>query len=173
MSVFAQTDRLVLRELIATDAEFIHELFTGEEFLRNIGDRGIRSPADARDYIERGPRASYRERGYGFYVIELKSTGIAAGICGLILRDGLDHADVGFALLPPHCGSGYATEAAVAVLAEADRRGIDPVLAIAQPENGASLRVLEKIGMHRAGSVRLPGETIDLALYSTRPDGGA
>jgi RimJ/RimL family protein N-acetyltransferase len=168
-AVFAETERTTLREMVLDDAPFIHELFTGAEFLRNIGDRGIHSVDDARSYIERVPLTSYRERGYGFYIVEIKDTGASAGICGLIRRDALEHVDVGFAFLPAHCGRGYATEAARAVVAEAAARGIDPILAIAQQENAASIRVLEKIGMHRRGTVRLPGETIDLAFFSTRP----
>jgi RimJ/RimL family protein N-acetyltransferase len=158
------------------DATFIVDLFTQPSFVENIGDRGVHSVEGAARYIRNGPLASYAARGFGFYVVEERSGAGSgapgertAGICGLIQRDGLETVDIGFAFLPQFWGRGYATEAASAVLAMAPGHGLDVVLAVAKPENLASLRVLEKIGMARTGSVRLPGETIDLALYSNRP----
>ena len=44
--------------------------------------------------------------------------------------------------------------------------GLRRVLAITDPENAASIRVLERIGMQREGTVRMPGETLDLLLFA-------
>lgn len=66
--VFA-TERLVLRELEDSDAPFIHQLYTGSDFRRTIGDRGITSLADARDYLSRVLQNSYRAHGYGLWLI--------------------------------------------------------------------------------------------------------
>jgi RimJ/RimL family protein N-acetyltransferase len=88
-------------------------------------------------------------------------------MCGLIRRDTLPGPDVGFAFLPEARGKGFAVESAAAVLARArDVLGIRRVLAITDPDNAASIRVLERIGMLREGSVRMPGEELDLALYA-------
>ena len=51
------TARLVLREMNADDAAFILQLLTEPGWLRFIGDRGIRTPEAARDYISQGPGA--------------------------------------------------------------------------------------------------------------------
>lgn len=166
-----ETRRLRLRKMTLDDGEFIVGLFTQSSFLQNIGDRGVNTVADAHRYICEGPMTSYRERGFGFYVVELKDEGDAVGICGLIKRPGLDHVDVGFALLPEFWGNGYATEAAAAALEHGCQRGLDPILAIAQPENRGSVRVLEKIGMRRSGSVRLPGQDTDLEVFTNAPGG--
>jgi len=77
--------------------------------------------------------------------------------------------DVGFAFLPEAWGRGYARESAAAVLDHArDVLGLRRVLAITDPENAASIRVLERVGMRREGTVRMPGESIDLLLFGRK-----
>ena len=58
-SVLIRTSRLDLRELDFNDAEFILELLNEAGFFRFIGDKGVRTLADARDYIRHGPMDSY------------------------------------------------------------------------------------------------------------------
>ena len=60
-----KTERLELRELSSADDAFILELLNEPGFLRHIGDKGVRSLSDARDYIVKGPIASYRRFGFG------------------------------------------------------------------------------------------------------------
>ena len=56
--------------------------------------------------------------------------------------------EIGFALRPDHWGRGLATEAARFALAQArSRLGLRTLIGIATPENRASRRVLEKIGL--------------------------
>jgi len=50
-----ETDRLILRRLSTDDAEFILQLLNEPSFLRFIGDKGVRTLRDARDYISNGP----------------------------------------------------------------------------------------------------------------------
>ena len=116
-----ETPRLALRWLEAADAHFMLELVNDPDWLRYIGDRGIRSIEAARDYIADGPRAMYARLGFGLYLVELKGTDTALGICGLIKRDWLEDVDLGFAFLARFRGNGYACEAASATL---DLRGI-------------------------------------------------
>jgi len=54
-----ETDRLILRWLKVADAEFILRLLNEPSFLRFIGDKGVRTIDDARDYLLHGPIASY------------------------------------------------------------------------------------------------------------------
>ena len=83
-----QTPRLALRELDFGDGDFILELLNEAGFLRHIGDKGVRSVADARDYILKGPMDSYSKNGFGLYATCL-SDGTPIGICGLVRREGL------------------------------------------------------------------------------------
>jgi RimJ/RimL family protein N-acetyltransferase len=86
-------------------------------------------------------------------------------MCGLVKRDGLDHVDIGFAFLPAWRGRGFAEEAARAVLGQARELGVGKVVAIVSPGNAPSIRLLEKIGMRAAGSVRLPRDGEEILLY--------
>jgi ribosomal-protein-alanine N-acetyltransferase len=109
-----RTSRLDLRELDFSDAEFILELLNEAGFIRFIGDKGVRTLADARDYILQGPMDSYARNGFGLYAACLRD-GTPIGICGLVKREGLNDPDVGFAFLSRYWSSGYAVESAAAV----------------------------------------------------------
>src|SRR3984885_15762266 len=104
-----ETARLSLRELDFGDAEFILELLNEPGFIRNIGDKGVRTLADARDYILQGPMDSYARNGFGLYAACLRD-GTPIGICGLVKREGLNAPDVGFAFLPRFWFLGCAVE---------------------------------------------------------------
>lgn len=162
-----ETGRLLLQRLTLDDAPFILRLVNEPSWLRFIGDRGVHSLEDARRYLADGPIRSYQSNGFGLYRIEAREGGASLGICGLLRREALDGVDIGFALLPEHCGSGIATEAARAVLGEARALGLPRLLAITVPENAASIRVLRKLGMEFERTVRLPpGSGEPLQLFS-------
>ena len=145
--IVRETPRLRLRELTDDDAGFILELVNEPAWLRFIGDRNVHSLEDARGYIERGPVASYAKHGFGLWVVELRAKGEPVGMCGLIRRDSLPHADLGFAFLARHQGNGYAREAAaIAVTLAHERFGLARLLAITDPDNAASRAVLEHVG---------------------------
>jgi [ribosomal protein S5]-alanine N-acetyltransferase len=93
------------------------------------------------------------------------------GMCGLVRREGLPDADIGYALLPQHERQGYAREAAQATLAFAfDTAKLARVLAITDPANAASSRLLESIGLRFEKTVQLPKIEGPSALYAiTRP----
>lgn len=136
---------LALRETNIADANFIHALYTGNDFRQAIGDRGITTVKDAQDYIENSLRASYRQHGFGLWVIEYEATAI--GICGLVKRDYLPYPDLGFALLPDFYGRGLARAAAEQTLDMArDTFQLSNVLAITSPENRRSQKLLVALG---------------------------
>ncbi|HEH9427221.1 TPA: GNAT family N-acetyltransferase [Aeromonas sobria] len=158
------SSRLILRELIVTDAPFILELLNDGDFYRYIGDRGIRTLAQAQEYIQQGPAVSYARYGHGLYLVERKEDGASLGICGLIKRDTLDQVDIGYAFLPQYRGQGYAIEAAQAALADGKSRlGIGQVVAIVTPGNERSIGLLAKLGLVRSRLVKL-GEDSDECL---------
>jgi RimJ/RimL family protein N-acetyltransferase len=164
MSVI-RTGRLVLRELDLNDAEFILELLNEAAFLRFIGDKGVRTLADARGYILNGPMDSYGRHGFGLYATCLLD-GTPIGICGLVKREGLADADVGFAFLSRHWSKGYAIEAASAVLTHARRvLHMQRIVAITSPENLGSIAVLEKIGLKFERMIRLAKDNDELKLF--------
>ncbi len=165
-----ETPRLVLREFTQGDAAFVLGLLNEPSWLRFIGDRGVRDLDAARRYLDDGPRASYVRNGFGLWCVVPKGSEAPVGMCGLIRRESLPDVDVGFAFLPAAWGRGFARESAAAVLAHArDALGLGRVLAITDPENTASIRVLERVGMRQEGTIRMPGESIDLLLFAWDP----
>lgn len=141
------TARLVLRRLHESDAEFIYELVNDPDWLRNIGDKGVRNLDDARGYLRKGPLDMYARLGFGLWCVETKDTGARIGMCGLIKRDSLEDVDIGFAFLPAYRAQGYAREAAQATLAHArDALGLRRLVAIVSPHNADSAKLLGKIG---------------------------
>ena len=167
LNVF-RTERLTLRRLDSDDADFIFALTNDPDWLRWIGDRGIRTREDAVAYIENGPMAMYAEHGFGLYAAVL-SDGTPIGMCGLLRRAWLEDVDIGFAYLPHFRGAGYAREAAAGTLDYArSTLGLERVLAIVSPGNTASIRLLEKLGMAFEREARAPGETSDVLVYAVR-----
>jgi len=142
-----ETQRLIIRELNVDDAQFILTLLNEPSFLRYIGDKKVRNLDDARRYILDGPVASYERHGFGLFRVELKDSHIPIGMCGLLKREELPDPDIGFAFLPDFWNRGYAFEAAAAVLNYARQRlKLDRVLAIVNPDNDASIKLLQKLG---------------------------
>ena len=161
------TERLVLREAGEADAAFFLELLNDPDFVRHVADRGVRTLEDARRYIAERLAGSYRRNGFGLWLVEPKGEGAAAGICGLVKREGLPDLDIGYAFLPRFRAKGYASESASAVLAYArDVLGLKRLLAVTSPDNAVSGRVLEKLGMRFEGMVRLSPDEPEVKLFA-------
>jgi len=164
-----ETDRLRLREFTAEDAPFILELVNEPDWLRFIGDRGIRDLDAARRYIADGPRAMQARLGFSLWCVEARADGMPLGMCGLIKRDNLEHVDLGFAFLARHRGRGYAREAAAAVLAHARGLGLGCLAAITDPMNVRSIRLLEALGFRAAGQRQLAAGSAAVSLFLHEP----
>ena len=162
------TARLRIRPFVRDDAAFIVAMLNDPDWIRFIGQRNIASLDDARNYLDSGPIAMYAEHGLGLCAVERRDDRAVIGMCGLIRRPGLDAVDIGYALLPAARGQGFAEEAARAVLEHGSRElGIGRIVAILDPANVRSVRVLERIGMRQEGEVVLPSSDTPLALYAT------
>ena len=162
-----KTERLTLRQFTMIDAEFIIKLVNEPSFIQNIGDRGVRTIADAEKYLTNGPISSYAKNGFGLLATTLIDTGQPIGMCGLIKRDKLEDIDIGYAFLPEFWSKGYALESAQAVMKHAKEViGLKRVVAIVDPANARSIRLLEKVGMTFEKMVKLSEDDIDLKLYS-------
>src|SRR5438093_844599 len=144
-----ETARLSLRRFVFDDAPCVVELLNQPSFIRNIGDRGVRNVHDAQRYLHDGPMAMYEKYGFGLWHASRRTDGTFVGMCGLLKRDVLPDVDVGYAFLPEHWGHGYAFEAAGATVELGARKfGLKRIIGVVSDHNAASIRVLEKIGMH-------------------------
>jgi RimJ/RimL family protein N-acetyltransferase len=167
-AIVLETDRLILRRFIVADDRFILDLLNDPAWIEFIGDKGVRTLEDARDYLRRGPIAMYERYGFGLYLTERKSGHIPIGMCGLIKRDSLADVDIGFAFLPAFRTHGYAHESAAAVLAYGQNTfGMKRIVAITSPDNARSAALLEKLGMKLEKAVKLDGHDDKVRLYAS------
>ncbi len=169
-----ETDRLTLRKFTEDDAAFILRLLNEPSFLEYVGDKGVRTLDDARQYIREGPVASYKQHGFGLYLVQHDKDGSSIGMCGLLKRDTLDDPDIGFGFIPEFWSQGFATEAARAVLDRAkSQHGLSRVVAITASHNSASIQVLKNIGLRFEKTLCLSEGSPEIFLFSTsEPDVG-
>lgn len=169
MAFGIDTQRLQLRELTLADAPLMLAVWNDPAFVRFVGDRGIRTVADAEAAMTAGALKLYKDYGYGPYGVVLKGVDTPIGICGLFRREGLDEPDIGFAILPGHCGKGYAYEASRAVLDYArDKLEIPNLTAIVSPDNEASVGLIRKLGLRFERMHRMAGDDEEVAIYAIR-----
>lgn len=166
MKIISESKRLIISQFNLGDTEFILQLLNEELFIRYIADKNVRSHADAINYLTNGPILSYQNFGFGLNLVTLKDSALPIGMCGLLKREELEHPDLGFAFLSDFQGKGYAIEAAESVLnAEMSTYSLNTVLAVTLPGNLNSNRLLEKLGFHLKGKMRLHGKQNNLYQY--------
>lgn len=168
------TSRLILRDVSTDDAGFMLKMLNDPRFIRYIGDRGVRTTSDAEQYISENMVSSYKQYGFGMYVVVRKTDPqdppVPIGICGLVKRPGLDDVDIGFAFLPEFCGYGYAIESAEGVMHHAQHDlKLNKVVAITSPDNQNSTRLLEKLEFEYVKMIGLPNADDQVKLYSWLP----
>jgi [ribosomal protein S5]-alanine N-acetyltransferase len=162
-ALILETERLILREITEDDAPFVLDLLNQPSFKKYIGDRGVRTIDEAREYTETRFINSYRTNGFGLYLVALKADSSPIGICGFVSRETLPAPDIGFALLPQYEKQGYALEAALATMEYGrDKLGFARVLAITTTDNDSSRRLLEKIGLKFESEIETGGEVLNL-----------
>jgi RimJ/RimL family protein N-acetyltransferase len=168
-----ETERLTLRHATLDDGEFVLRLLNEPSFIRFIGDRGVRTADDARRYIAERFIASYEQHGFGLWVVERRHTPGAIGISGLVKRDALPDPDIGFAFLPEFWSQGYAYESAAAVKDFAlGTLRLSRLLAITNPDNTGSIRIVEKLGLVFVRTMTLAAGSDEVRLFelpSRRP----
>jgi [ribosomal protein S5]-alanine N-acetyltransferase len=151
------TYRLLIEPLTITDTSFILELVNTEGWLRFIGDRNVRSEADAETYIQR----ILQNQNICYWVVKLKDGIEKIGVISYIKRDYLEHKDIGFAFLPQFFNKGYAYEATSGILERVLREDkLTHILATTIPENTSSIRLLEKMGLSFEKEIQVEKDTL-------------
>jgi [ribosomal protein S5]-alanine N-acetyltransferase len=144
-----ETERLTLRRFTPSDGPAVH-LYMGDPIVTRWLPQGRLDEAAAQAFADRqaGGRAT------ALAVVE-RASGALIGHTDFHTWFGPDTWEIGWAIGRPHQGRGYATEAAGALTAHAFEtlRG-HRVVATCQPENPASWRVMEKLGMRREAHFR-------------------
>lgn len=161
-----ETPRLLLREFRTQDLAALHALVADPAVMR-FSD-GIESEADAGRRLD-GYREAYVRHGFGKWAVVHKESARVIGYCGFGIEefDGQREPELGFRLAPKFWGLGLASEAALACSQHAFATlGFQRFLGFAHPENIASIRILEKLGMRHLGNRTFHGGPV--VVYVSR-----
>jgi RimJ/RimL family protein N-acetyltransferase len=164
-----ETDRLRIRPFEPErDAPPLHELWGDTEAMQFIPGGAKTTVDETRSRLE--TLRGWANDGWGFWAIEERDSCRPVGGVGLFpLNWTGPEIELAYHVVPSDWNRGYASEAATAVLAAAWDDGLDHVVAVAMPENGASRRVMEKLGMSLEGPTRY--RELDVVRYSiARPE---
>jgi [ribosomal protein S5]-alanine N-acetyltransferase len=146
MRAILETDRLLLREFVMDDVDDFFRMVSDPDMTRFTGD-GCQTLEEARKRLEEGPFQDYRKYGYGRWAAVYKPTGKVIGFAGLKHLDDVGEVDLGFRFFKDYWGKGLATEASRVILAYSfDTLQLKRIIGIADMDNKASVRVLEKVG---------------------------
>lgn len=166
--ITVQTERLLLRHFHILDVESMLPIFGDAEVMR-FGD-GVQTKEWVQHWLMTCLDHYYRQWGFGPYaVIELSSSKVI-GYCGLFFFadvNGRPEIEIGYRFARAKWGNGYATEAAQAIRQFAFKvLGVQRLIAMIDPENHASIRVAEKLGMHYEQEVMFAGYTHPDHVYA-------
>ena len=167
---FLETDRLILRPYVDSDAERVLDIHSRLDVIKWFGDPPYVPMADldeARTWIAKWatvPDGGPYDVGFA---IEVRATGVMVGAVMLVgmPNSNYDERQIGWHLHPDSVGHGYATEAAGVVLDDAFARGLDEIWCDMFPDNAASAAVAERLGLRSLGVVPDPWYEGDGRLY--------
>ena len=161
-----ETERLFIKPTSEKDAKFIFKLLNTPKWIKNIGDRNIKTVESAKNYILEKIKPQLDRLGYSNYTIIRKIDNVKIGTCGLFDREGLEGIDIGFAFLPEYEKQGYAFEATNKIKNAAfNEFEITVISGITTKDNLSSQKILEKLGLKLIGTTKLPNDKEELFLY--------
>lgn len=152
MKIFAETERLILREILPTDVDGLFELDSDPEVHRYLGNKPVTDKNKVVEVIS-FIRQQYEDNGIGRWAIIDKKTNNFVGWTGLkfvteLTNNHINYYDIGYRLNRKYWGQGIATETAITSLEYAfNNLKLDEVYASARVENEGSNKILKKIGL--------------------------
>jgi ribosomal-protein-alanine N-acetyltransferase len=147
--VVLETERLVLRRLVPDDLPALHALYR-DPVVRRFFPDGTRTLEETREELEWFLGGHPRHTELGLWATVERATGAFLGRCGLLpwTIDGALEVELAYLIDPARWGEGFATEAARAIVRHAhETLGLGRLIGLIDPENAASVRVAEKVGM--------------------------
>jgi len=140
------SERLYLKEIEFEDIDFLYKLHQDPEVMRYIGPLRERSEIESR--VNKIQEAYLQVPGLGIWLACINQSNKPVGWFNLNDLDGNPEIEIGYRLSPPYWGKGYATEMSQKLLEYGFKTlRLDKIVAVAVPQNTASIRVLEKIGL--------------------------
>jgi ribosomal-protein-alanine N-acetyltransferase len=151
------TERLLLREMTTADAALAYELNLDPEVVQYTGDGPFESVQEAFDFLQKYDH--YEKYGFARWAVMRKTDGAFLGWCGLKYDAEMAEHDIGYRFFKRYWGQGYATESAAACIALGfSQFSLQRIVGRVMTQNTASIRVLEKIGLHRCKSYDFDGQ---------------
>jgi RimJ/RimL family protein N-acetyltransferase len=147
--VVLETERLVLRRLLPSDLPALHALYRDPVVRRYFPD-GTRTLEETREELEWFLGGHPRHPELGLWATIERATGAFLGRCGLLpwTIDGALEVELAYLIAPTRWGEGFATEAARGIVRHAHGGlGLERLIGLIDPDNAASVRVAEKVGM--------------------------
>ncbi|MCO6511321.1 MAG: GNAT family N-acetyltransferase [Aridibacter famidurans] len=162
-----ETERLKIRRFEDSDVDGVHLMRSDPEVMRYIRET-LKERSESAEWM-RKISARWDTDGIGYCALVERSTGEFAGWCGLWQVPETGEIEVGYAIARSKWKMGYATEAAEAVVGHGfSSLGLDHIVALAYPENSASINVMQKLGMTYVETGTFYGKR--LVKYSVRSD---
>ncbi|HEY0430094.1 MAG TPA: GNAT family N-acetyltransferase [Pyrinomonadaceae bacterium] len=145
-----ETERLILRRLRVEDAEDLYRIYSNPETMKFMG-QGSASVEETRGHIQKHIEKYYNNYGFGLWATLLKENNSLIGRCGLLYEDieGIKDLELAYLLDSNYWGQGLATEVARSIVKIGfDGYNFNRIIALINPQNTASIRVAEKVGMN-------------------------
>lgn len=164
-----ETERLLLRMFTLEDAEPLHRIWNDPAVMKYIDSRRP-SLEDTRAAMARQVER-WREHGFGQWAVVLKDEGKVIGYAGFKYLDKTPEVELLYGIDKPYWNKGYTTEAGHACLRYVfEKTDLKRIVAVAEPENIGSWRVMEKLGMKREQIARYYNR--DLVYYAILKEQG-
>ncbi|CAN5739594.1 GNAT family N-acetyltransferase [soil metagenome] len=140
-----ETERLIMRPFVESDVDEIFAMRSDEDIMRFIREPQRRN--ESSDWIKL-VSAHWKTDKLGFCAVIEKETNKFLGWCGIWRLEETGEMEIGYAIDKAYWGKGFATEAAEKFMRYAfEQLNAEKLVAVARPENTASRRVMEKLGM--------------------------
>jgi RimJ/RimL family protein N-acetyltransferase len=145
--IILETERLIIREHVLSDAPFFFTLNSNYNVVKYTEDSSFKTIEEAEKIVQYVIN-QYKENGYGRWLVAEKETGNPIGWCGLKFHTDTKETDIGYRLLESAWGKGYATESAKACIDYGFKHfNLNRIIGDAMKENTASINVFKKLGM--------------------------
>lgn len=142
-----ETARLRFRPFIPEDLPLLIEQRSDPEVNRYLGGIRLQNPDSLSKRIQ-FYISCYETHGFGMCPMIWKETGEIIGGAGLQPLEETGEVEVGYNIIKAYWGRGIGTEAARGWLDHGfNELGLDRIVAVAHPDNRASIHIMEKMGM--------------------------
>lgn len=156
------TERLQLRPWRAADAKRLRAITNKEAVVRHVGGGRFWTHERVQEFIERQTR-HHEQLGYCLWAVSERDDERAIGYVGIQPLGETGETEIGWLLDEPYHGRGLATEAATCAMRHGfENVGLDRIVAIAVPDNAASINVMQKLGMSYETDIEWKGFTVSL-----------